>query len=73
MALETECLNPPRILTLEPKRSVAVGFRENSALRQACHALKLLVTSNVPRRTENVSVKIGHSALRERGAVAVKK
>jgi hypothetical protein len=24
VALETECLNPPRILTLEPERSVAV-------------------------------------------------
>src|SRR5260370_15424327 len=25
VALETECLNPPRTLTLEPERSVAVG------------------------------------------------
>jgi len=50
VALETCCLNPPKILTLEPGRSVAVGFRDHSALRSARHALKLLVASTVPRR-----------------------
>src|SRR5271157_145621 len=47
--LRLECLNPPRILTLEPERSVAVGICGNSALRPASHALKLLATSNIPR------------------------
>ena len=45
MALETYRLNPPRILILEPERSVAVGIRDNSALHRTRHALKLLVTS----------------------------
>jgi hypothetical protein len=30
VALETYRLNPPRILILEPERSVAVGIRDNS-------------------------------------------
>jgi hypothetical protein len=34
VALETYRLNPPRMLILEPERSVAVGFRDNSALQR---------------------------------------
>jgi hypothetical protein len=44
-------LNPAWILTLEPERSVAIGRCDHSALPRASHALKLLVTSNGPRRT----------------------
>ena len=45
MALETDRLNPPRILTLEPERSVAVG-KSQLLHSPADHALKLLVASN---------------------------
>jgi hypothetical protein len=47
VALETECLNPPRILTLEPERAVAVGPRDYSALqretmRSSCLSIQML-------------------------------
>jgi len=49
--LRLQCLNPPRILTLEPERSVAVGGSRSLRSPASNHALKLLVTSLVPRRT----------------------
>ena len=44
-------LNPPKILTLEPERSVAVGICVLLRFQPAHHTLKLLESSNGPRRT----------------------